>query len=170
MQVNKGNSIEFAVDEVAGVLLGYERTGSDSSNRSREEILRLDLSDVRKREPGELQRSIGRLVLAFLNSRSSKGLGLPKDEEDDRRLDEQQLASLESDAALGDPQAIYDLATSLIGQGISKDNWSDIERGERLLNQAADGGLEDAMKYREEVWVLLRPRLEQKLKRGEKEA
>src|SRR5574337_381122 len=154
MQVNRGrgSSIEFVVDEAAGVLLGYERTGADSPSRSVEEILRLDLSDLRKREPGELQRSIGRLVLAFLNSRSSKGLGLPKDEEDERRLDEQQLASLEGDADSGDPQAIYDLATSLIGQGISKDSWSDIERGERLLDQAADGGLGDAVKYRDEVW------------------
>ena len=81
------HSIEFTFDESVRILLGYERTGSDPLDQSVEEILRLDVSELRRREPSELQRSIGRFVLAFLNSRSSKGLDLPRDIEDERRLD-----------------------------------------------------------------------------------
>jgi len=159
------HSIEFTFDESVGVLLGYERTGSDPLDQSVEEILRLDVSELRRREPSELQRSIGRFVLAFLNSRSSKGLDLPRDIEDERRLDQWQFAELEYYAAPGETGAIYDLAVSLIGRGISNENWVDIRKGERLLNQAADEGLSEAVKYREEVWSLIKPRLEQKFKR-----
>jgi len=80
-------------------------------------------------------------------------------------LDQWQFAELEYYAAPGETGAIYDLAVSLIGRGISNENWVDIRKGERLLNQAADEGLSEAVKYREEVWSLIKPRLEQKFKR-----
>lgn len=159
------SSIEFMVDEEAGALLGHERTEVAAGQQSSvEEILRLPLADLRSREPGELQRSLGRLVLTFLDSRSAKGLGLPRDLEDEKNLDEQHFLALERSVDQRNPQTVYDLAVSLIGRGMAGDSWADIEKGEALLSQAADAGVTDAIKYREEVWSLVRPRLERKLK------
>lgn len=159
-------SIEFLVDEADDLLLAYERVEITGKPVSLEEALRLPLSELRKREPGELQRTLGRLVLAFLNSRSSKGLGLPRDLADEKRLDDQHFAALEADVNPSDPKTIYDLAVSLIARGMSDESWADIEKGEALLNPLADAGFAEAVKYREEVWSLVRPRLEKKIKRG----
>lgn len=159
-------SIEFLVDEAADLLLAYERVEATDKLAALEEVLRLPLSDLRKREPGELQRSLGRLVLAFLNSRSSRGLGLPKDLEDEKSLDEQHFAALEADVNPSNPKSIYDLAVSLIARGMSDESWADIEKGEALLNPLADAGFAEAVKYRDEVWSLVRPRLEKKIKQG----
>lgn len=165
MSPQSKSAIEFMVDEEAGALLGHERTWiAPGQQSSVEEILRLPLVDLKNREPGELQRSLGRLVLAFLDSRSARGLGLPRDVEDEKNLDEQHFAALERSVDQRNPQTIYDLAVSLIGRGMSGDSWADIEKGESLLNQAADAGVTEAVKYREEVWSLVRPRLERKLK------
>lgn len=159
------SSIEFMVDDEACTLLGHERTEfAPGQQSSVEEILRLPLADLRSREPGEVQRSLGRLVLTFLDSRSARGLGLPRDFEDEKSLDEQHFAALERSLDLRNPQTIYELAVSLIGRGMTGDSWADIEKGELLLKQAADAGVTEAIKYREEVWSLVRPRLERKLK------
>ena len=63
------------------------------------------------------------------------------------------------------PEAVYDLAVSLIGRGMSNDSWAEIEQGEVLLNQSINAGFADAIMYQSEVWALVRPRLEQKLRR-----
>jgi hypothetical protein len=168
MQMNQNRTsptIEFLVDEGADVLLAYERSSQGASEGDLQEVLRLPLSDVRAREPAEMQRAVGRLVLSFLNSRSSKGLNLPRDLEDEKRLDEQHFGELQGRAAGNTPEAVYDLAVGLIGRGMSDGNWADIEEGEALLNQAVSAGFPAAVKYQAEVWTLVRPRLEQKLKR-----
>lgn len=167
MQVSQQSksSIEFKVDEEASALLGHERTEAAGGHQSSvEEILRLPLADLRNREPGELQRSLGRLVLTFLDSRSVRGLGLPRDLEDEKNLDDQHFAVLERNVGPSNPQTTYDLAVSLIGRGMARDSWTDIQKGEALLDQAVDAGVAEAIKYREEVWSLVRPRLERKLK------
>ena len=159
------STIEFLIDEAADVLLAYERSSQGSSEHDLQEVLRLPLSNVREREPAEMQRALGRLVLSFLNSRSSKGLNLPRDLEDEKKLDEQHFGELRERANSNTPEAVYDLAVSLIGRGMSDGNWSDIEKGEALLNQAVSAGFPAAIKYHAEVWALVRPRLEQKFKR-----
>lgn len=156
----KITSIEFSIDEASDALLGYEHSPSNAS----EEILRLPLSNIREREPAEVQRSIGRLVLSFLNSRSSHGLKLPRDTEDEKTLDDKHFAQLRADADSTKPQAIYDLAVGLIASGMANKRWSDIEQGETLLAQAVASGLPEAITYRDDVWALVRPRLIQKLK------
>jgi hypothetical protein len=159
----KTASIEFFVDEPSGLLIALEHS-SENTTAPPEEVLRLHLDDVRVRKPAEIQRTIGRLVLSFLDSRSSKGLNLPRDREDERRLDEEHFSQLEAALRSNNPEAIYDLAVSLIARGMSNDNWADIERGEALLNQAVATGLPAALKYQSETWELIRPRLEQKIK------
>lgn len=159
----KNVSIKFVVDEAADLLLAYECPSQSESDP--EEILNLPLANIRKREPEEIQRTLGRLVLSFLNSRSSKGLNLPKDPEDAKKLDERHFDKLQAMADTNTPEAVYDLAVSLIGRGMSNNSWADIEQGEVLLNQAVSTGLPAAIKYQTEVWMLIRPRLEQKLKR-----
>jgi hypothetical protein len=153
-------SIEFLVDETNDVLLGHEKL----PNGVTEEILRLPLSNIREREPAEIQRTLGRLVLSFLNSHSSHGLKLPRDLEDAKTLDEKHFAQLRADADSSKPQAIYDLAVGLIASGMTNKKWTDIEQGERLLEQAIASGLPAAITYRDEVWSLVRPRLVQSLK------
>ncbi len=160
----KTASIEFVVDEAADLLLAYERPAQGAGEGDSEEILNLSLDNIRGREPAEIQRTLGRLVLSFLNSRSSKGLNLPRDLEDEKKLDEQHFGELQAMADTNTPEAIYDLAVSLIGRGMSNDSWADIEQGESLLSQAVGAGFPAAIKYQAEVWALVRPRLEQKLK------
>lgn len=165
MQMTKRTaSIEFVADEAGDFLLAYEHPPEGEETGEVTEVLRLPFSDVRKREPAEIQRTLGRLVLAFLNSRSSRGLKLPRDLEDDKRLDEQHFSQLEAAMDAKTPEALYDMAVSLIGRGMSSDSWADVEQGEVLLDQAIATGLPAAIKYQEEVWALIRPRLEQKLK------
>lgn len=160
-------SIEFFVDEASDLLLARETVLSDGGEAiSSEEVLRLPLDNVRGREPAEIQRTIGRLVLSFLNSKSSKNLNLPRDLEDERRLDEEHFNQLLIAAKSNEPEAVYDLAVSLIARGMSNESWADIEQGEALLNQAVTAELPAAIKYQSETWVLIRPRLEQKLKCG----
>lgn len=161
----KTASIEFLVDEAADLLIALEH-GTERAGALPEEVLRLPLGDVRAREPAEIQRTIGRLVLSFLNSRSSKGLNLPRDREDERRLDEEHFSQLVAASRSNEPEAIYDLAVGLIARGMSNENWADIEEGEALLNQAIAAGLPAAIKYQSETWELIRPRLEQKIKHG----
>ena len=158
----KTSSIEFVVDEDKDLLLAYERQPREAEENTLEEVLSLPLSDVRGRDPAEIQRTLGRLLLAFLNSRSSKGLNLPRDPEDDKKLDEQHFGAMTN---MDTPEAVYDLAVSLIGRGVSNDSWSDVQQGERLLSQAVSAGLPAAIKYQSEVWILIRSRIEQKLKR-----
>lgn len=160
----KTASIEFVVDEAADLLLAYERPPQGAGEGDSEEVLNLSLDNIRGREPAEIQRTLGRLVLSFLNSRSSKGLNLPRDLEDEKKLDAQHFGELQAMADTNTPEAIYDLAVSLIGRGMSNDSWADVEQGELLLNQAVSAGLPAAIKYQAEVWALVRPRLEQKLK------
>jgi hypothetical protein len=107
---------------------------------------------------------LGRLVLSFLNSRSTKGLNLPRDLEDEKKLDEQHFDALHAMADGQTPEAIYDLAVGLIGRGMSNNSWADIEQGEAHPKQAVRPGHPAAIKYQDEVWALIRPRLEQKLK------
>lgn len=164
-RLTKTASIEFFVDEAADLLMAYEKPPEGTAEGASEEVLRLPLSNVRAREPAEMQRTLGRLVLSFLNSRSSKGLNLPRDLEDEKKLDEQYFAELHAMADGKTPEAVYDLAVSLIGRGMSNDSWADIEQGEALLKQAVHAGHPAAIKYQDEVWALIRPRLEQKLKR-----
>ena len=164
LQVNRKKtvaSIEFTVDEIADVLIA-----NASDQDALDEVLRLPLSNVRAREPAEIQRTLGRLVLSFLNSRSSKGLNLPRDPEDEKKLDEQHFGELKLKAHGNSPEAIYDLAVSLIARGMTNDSWADIEQGEALLSEAVGNGLPAAVKYQAEVWTLVRPRLEKKLKRS----
>lgn len=168
MQMNltkKTASIEFFVDEATDLLMAYELLPHGIEKSDPEQILSLPLDNVRGREPAEMQRTLGRLVLSFLNSRSSKGLNLPRDLEDEKKLDEQHLGQLQAFADTRTPEAIYDLAVSLIGRGMSNDSWADVEQGELFLNQAVSAGVPAAIKYQTEVWVLVRPRLEQKLNR-----
>ncbi len=148
-------AIEFLVDETDDVLLGHERL----ADGGREEILRLPLSNIREREPAEIQRTLGRLVLSFLNSRSSHGLKLPRDLEDDEALDEKHFAQLRVDAESSKPQAIYDLALGLIASGMADKKWNDVQQGEKLLEQAIASGLPAAITYKDEVWSLVRPRV-----------
>lgn len=161
----KTASIEFFVDEVSDLLLACENVPSGEALAS-EEVLRLPLDNVRGREPAEIQRTIGRLVLSFLNARSSKSLNLPRDLEDERRLDEEHFKQLFIAARANEPEAMYDLAVSLIARGMGNENWADLEQGETLLNQAVAAGFPAAIKYQSETWTLIRPRLEQKLKGG----
>lgn len=158
-------SIEFVVDETADLLLAYEHPAEGKTVTSSEEVLSIPLSNIRGRAPAEIQRTLGRLVLSFLNSRSSKGLNLPRDLEDEKRLDEEHFEALQANANTNTPEALYDLAVGLIGKGMSNENWADIEEGEKLLNQSVSAGFPAAVKYQLEVWTLVRPRLEQKLKR-----
>lgn len=76
------------------MLLAYERSSQGAGEDDLQEVLRLPLSNVREREPAEMQRALGRLVMSFLNSRSSKGLNLPRDLEDEKKLDEQHFGEL----------------------------------------------------------------------------
>lgn len=161
----KTASIEFVVDETADLLLAYEHRPLGMGEGEKEEVLSLPLSNVRGREPAEIQRTLGRLVLSFLNSRSSKGLNLARDLEDEKNLDERHFGALQANADSNTPEAVYDLAASLIGRGMSNENWADIEQGEALLSQAISAGFPAAIKYQSEVWALVRPRLEQKLRR-----
>lgn len=161
----KTASIEFFVDEAADLLLAFERPPQGTGEGDSEEVLSLSLSSIRGREPAEIQRTLGRLVLSFLNSRSSKGLNLPRDLEDEKKLDEHHFGQLQAMADTNTPEAIYDLAVSLIGRGMSNESWADVEQGESLLSQAVSAGFPAAIKYQAEVWALVRPRLEQKLKR-----
>lgn len=158
----KTASIEFLVDEVADSLIALEH-GTEGTDDLPEEILRLPLEDVRAREPAEIQRTIGSLVLAFLDSRSSKGLNFPRDKEYERKLDEEHFSQLEAASKSNEPEAIYDLAVGLIARGINNENWTDIEEGEVLLNQAISAELPAAIKYQLETWELIRPRLEHKI-------
>jgi len=158
-------SIEFFVDEVAELLVANEHPPRGAGIGVAEEVLRLPLSDVRTRNPAEMQRALGRLVLSFLNSRSAKGLNLPRDLEDEKKLDEQHFDALHEMADGQTPEAIYDLAVGLIGRGMSNNSWADIEQGEAHLKQAVRAGHPAAIQYQDEVWTLIRPRLEQKLKR-----
>lgn len=157
-------SIEFLVDESSDLLLARERKSCDDGSTSSEEVLRLPLQEVRSRAPADFQRAIGRLVLSFLNAKSSKGLNLPRDLEDEKQLDEDHFAQLRVAVNTNDPEAVYDLAVGLISRGMRNKDWSDIERGEALLNQAIAAGLPAAIEYQSETWALIRPRLEAKLK------
>jgi hypothetical protein len=156
----KTASIEFLVDESDDVLLGYERT----SDGLTEEMLRLPFSNIRDREPAEIQRTLGRLVLSFLNARSAHGLKLPVDLKDGEALDKKHFAQMRTDALFSEPQAIYDLAVGLIASGMAGKKWIDVQEGERLLEQAIKSGLPAAITYRDEVWALVRPRLAHNLK------
>jgi hypothetical protein len=163
MQMSKkvnSASIEFFVDEDADALFAFERSAESRSG----EILQLPLRIIRDREPAEIQRTIGRLVMSFLNSRSHKGLDLPNDLEDDAKLDAQHYAQLLRLASSDTPESAYEQAVDLISQGIGSSSWPVVERGETLLRQAIDAGLPAAIKYEKEVWFLLRPRLESRLK------
>jgi hypothetical protein len=157
-------SITFFVDETRDELIAYEKKMSMGAASSKEEILRMPLDEVRSRTPSNMQRTVGRLVLSFLNSRSTSGLNLPRDAEDDKALDQDHLAQLRVAAQSQKPQALYDLAISLIAHGMQSDQWSDIEQGERLLEQAVAANHPDAVKYHTETWALIRPRLVHRLK------
>ena len=161
---NRTASIEFVVNEAADSLLAYERHPQGITNGDTDAILNLPLSNIRGREPAEIQRTLGRLVLSFLNSRSSKGLNLPRDLDDEKKLDEQHVSAQRLVADSQAPDAIYDVAVSLIGRGMSGNCWADIEQGEALLNQAVSAGFPAALTYHAEVWALVRPRLVQKFK------
>ena len=161
----KTASIEFFVEETSDMLVGRENTSDGKGGMvASEEVLRLSLSDVRAREPADIQRSIGRLVLSFLDSRSSKGLNFPRDFEDEKKLDEEHFDQLLEAANSNNPEAIYDLAVGLIARGMSNNSWADIQQGEVFLNQAVAAGLPTAITYQVETWALIRPRLEQKLR------
>lgn len=161
----KTTSIEFFVDEASDLLLAYEHAPvAGETEATSEEVLRLPLGNIRAREPAEIQRTIGRLVLSFLNARSAKGLNLPRDVEDEKRLDDEHFEHLLVAARSNKPEAIYDLAVGLIARGMSNENWADIEQGETLLNEAVQAGFPAAIKYQSETWMLIRPRLEQKFK------
>lgn len=162
----KVTSIEFFVDEVSGMLLARENLPTADGARISQEVLSLPLADVRVREPAEIQRAIGRLVLSFLNSRSPKGLNLPRDIEDEEKLDEEYFAQLRQAASSNEPEALYNFAVSLIARGMNTKSWAEIEQGEILLNQAIAAGLPEAINYQSETWALIRPRLEQQLKRS----
>ncbi len=158
-------SIEFFVDEISDLLIGRENAPDNRGKMaSSEEVLRIPLGEIRTQEPANTQRAIGRLVLSFLNSRSSKDLNLPRDLEDEKRLDEEHFNKLLVAARSNEPEAVYDLAVGLIARGMNNNNWTDIEQGEALLNQAVAEGFPAAIKYLSETWALIRPRLEQKLK------
>lgn len=161
----KTASIEFVVDEVTDMLLAYEHEPQELDGDDLQVVLELPLSNIRGRDPAEIQRTLGRLVLSFLNSRSSKGLNLPRDLADDKKLDDQHFGVLQAKATTNTPEAVYDLAVGLIGRGMRNDSWTDIEEGEELLRQSISAGFPAAIKYQSEVWVYVRPRLEQKLKR-----
>ena len=158
----KTASIEFVIDESADSLLAWENSPEGTGGRSSEEILNLPLSSIRAREPAEIERTLGRLVLTFLNSRSPKRLNLPKDLEYEKESEKEYRAELQAMADKKTPGALYELAVSLIGRGIGNKNWADIDQGEIYLNQSVEAGFEAAIKYKDEVWALVRPRLEKK--------
>lgn len=167
MQMNitkKTPSIEFFVDEDADLLLAYEHPLEKPGNDHPEEILSLPLDNIRGREPAEIQRTLGRLVLAFLNSRSSKGLNFPRDTDDEKKLDFRHANSPQAASKSDAEESKFDLAVELISRGMSCNCWPDIEQGEHLLNQAIAEGIPEAIKYQSEVWALVRPRLELKFK------
>lgn len=156
----KTNSLELYIDEKNQRLIAIEHKGGGET----ESVLDLSLEELRTREPAELRHSLGRLILAFLNSRSKKGLNLPQDEEDQKRLDDEYDELLVRDSDPKNPADQYSLATHFIGRGISDNRWSDIELGEQWLNKAIAAGYPKALEYRDETWSLLKPRLEQKFK------
>jgi hypothetical protein len=167
MQMNKPtlSSIEFQVSEHADVLVARENTyGDDGKVVASDEVFHISLDDLRARNLAETQRSIGRLVLTFLDSRSPKGLRLPRDIEDENKLDEEHFSHLSKAAKSNDLEAVYDMGTSLIARGIANEDWNDITQGEEFLKQAVAAGLPAAIQYQSETWELIRPRLEQKLK------
>lgn len=157
-------SIELFIDESNDHLIAVENCKLDKDDHSHNELLRLPLDNIRARQPAEIQRTLGRLILSFLNSRSANGLNLPRDLEDESDLDQKHFDQLTSKPPKDTPEEAYDLAVSLIGRGIDSGKWEDIEKGEALLIKAVTAGLPEAIKYHSEVWTLVRPRLEQKLK------
>ena len=163
----KTNTIEFYVDEEHDQIIVVEQPSNDATSRGStgapEKILELNLSDIRDKSPAEAQRNIGRLVLTFLNSRSSRGLSLPRDKEDEQRLDQKHFEDLARDVNPGDSRGQHELAMSYIARGIRNKSWEDIETGEQWLLKAIANGHPEAVAYQAE-WAILKPRLRHKIK------
>jgi hypothetical protein len=80
----------------------------------------------------------------------------------EKESEKEYRAELQAIADKKTPEALYELAVSLIGRGIGNKNWADIDQGEIYLNQSVEAGFAAAIKYKDEVWALVRPRLERK--------
>ncbi|WP_197954342.1 hypothetical protein [Delftia acidovorans] len=160
---SKKASITFLLDESNDTLLAYERIPQDEGGGVSAEILKLSLEEIRGREPDEIQRALGRLVLSFLNLHSHSGLNLPRDMNDEKELDSQYFGNMRSSSKNNSLTSVYEMAVDLIGRGIRNENWNDIEQGELLLNQSVNSGLSEAIRYKEDVWDIIKPRLHQKL-------
>ena len=163
----KTNAIEFYVDEDRDQLVVVERPSEDASSRESigtpQKILEVNLSDIRDKSPAEAQRNIGRLVLTFLNSRSVRGLGFPRDKEDEQSLDQKHFEAIARDTVPGDARGQHELAMSYIAKGIQTKSWEDIEAGEQWLLKAVANGYPEAIKYHAE-WAILKPRLRHKIR------
>jgi hypothetical protein len=125
----------------------------------------LQLSELRNKGANEAERLVGAGILLFFEYHSKRKIGIRDYEEQASHLAEDTIGRLEKMPAEGlDSEKKFELAMAYYDRGLGRSEWSDIEKAEALLREAASGRLSKARKFLDDHWPRMRASAERKMK------
>lgn len=113
-------------------------------------IASLELKDLKD---GEVEQRVGFIVIAGLSSFAGHSIGGRNYREERNDAVPWILDYHKDRVKAGDRSAVLSMVNELIASAIRNSDLAEIERADRLLRDAAEGGNTEAAKYLEERWL-----------------
>lgn len=125
----------------------------------------LQISALREKEANEAERLVGAGVFLFFEHHSDRKIGIRNYEDHTTNLAEETIHRLEKmSTEVHSSDHKFHLAMAYYDRGVGRRRWSDVEKAEMLLRQAASDGLDKAKEFLKEHWDRMRASAERMMK------
>jgi len=155
-------------DEDRGEIV-FHSLPSDETKELREKSfdgVRPEVSYFKGLAPDEAEQALGRLVFSLVDLNSETKIRIRDYESEAEVAHAQYVAELEEKVKSGDIDATFHLARELHHSAMTNLSRAELRRAEDLLTHAADQGHEEAVKWLESSWPLLKAAAERRIARG----
>lgn len=156
-------------DEENDQLLFY-RVPHQSSSSKRGPLTELPaftlrISEFRGKDVNEAERQLGAGIFLFFEYHSNRKIGLRNYEGEVAEAADDVIGQYEKTSQVAlDPGKLFELAMAYYDRGLSKFEWSDIEKAETLLRRATSDGLSKAKDFLENHWDRMKASAKRKMK------
>ncbi|MFZ5558106.1 MAG: hypothetical protein ACOZDY_15545 [Pseudomonadota bacterium] len=165
MPITEKAGLFISFDKSAQNLIVTERRVSDTGQVVDHPVLEFSLADNANADPQVVEQTLGQLMLYSLEKLTPGGLGFGSYADLLDRISDENFEVFCHDLDLNKPEDQYDFATMLFSRGRRKESWEMVERAIELFEKAAASGHDEAKRFLAEDLPIVRPRLEEKLKR-----
>lgn len=116
------------------------------------------IATLRKKNPDDAERAFGAAIFALIDLSSDEKLGIRDYSAITSEWEAERADGFEEKAAKGDAVAQFELAMTMIDQGLRTKSKLTMNDADTLLRRAAAGGNTEAAEYLVDLWPALKDR------------